>query len=190
MDQLAPAIVWIKRNVFWIVSTVLAVLLIGGWYFASTNIEAERVKQVRKLKQGFSDMTTVQRVSAISEDDGAVDFESAHPNSLTQDKMTGELRQTIDAIVDVWQQKYDQQKTLFVFPEDILGENTFQFFNKGKVAEDFANSTAVSQIEKTYLRTYREQIPKQVAKIARHVRAYWKYDDRAYQRADAKEGRT
>jgi len=176
MDQLAPVFQWLKRNGFWIVSTLVALLLVGGWYLASTQIEAQRADAVRKLKSSFSEMASVRKVSAVSSEDGAETNIVAHPNSVTEEKMTQELKETIDAITEVWTQKRTEQETLLVFPKDILGEKTFEYFNQGKTAEDFANGTVVSATEKTYLRTYREQIPRQVAKIARHLKAYWKFD--------------
>ena len=178
MDQLAPVIQWIKRNGFWIISALVALLLIGGWYIASAQIQEQTTAEVRKLKSSFSDMTSVRGVSAVTEEDGVEESVVAHPNSLTEEKMTEELRETIDAIAEVWQQKRDQQEPLLVFPKDILGAKTFEFFNQGKSAEDFPVGLVSSAAEKTYLRTYREQIPKQVAKIARHLRAYWKYDEK------------
>lgn len=176
MDQLAPVIQWFKKNGFWVVSGIIALGLIAGWFVASAEIDAQRISQVRNLEKSFNDMTSVRRVSAVTEDDGVEEVVVAHPNSVTQEKMTEELKETIDAITKVWKMKREQQESLLVFPKDILGEKTFNYFNQGKSAEDFANGTVVSTTEKTYLRTYREQIPKQVAKIARHLRAYWKYD--------------
>lgn len=178
MDQLAPVIQWIKRNGFWIGSTLVAILLVVGWFLASGQIDEQTSKQVRTLKSSFSDMSGVRRVSAVTEEDGVEESVVAHPNSFTEEKMTEELKETIDAIAEVWQQKRDQQEPLLVFPKDILGAKTFEFFNQGKSAEDFSVDLVSSATEKTYLRIYREQIPKQIAKIARHLRAYWKYDEK------------
>ena len=178
MDQLTPAIQWIKRNGFWLVSGILAILSIVGWYLASTEIAEQTEAQVRKIKSSFSAMTSVRSVSAVTSEDGVEEAVVAHPNALTEEKMTQELKDTIDAIAAVWKKKREEQEALLVFPKGILGEKTFEYFNQGKTAEDFANGTVVSTTEKTYLRTYREQIPKQVEKIARHVRAYWQYDSK------------
>ena len=178
MDQLAPVVQWIKRNGFWLVSGILSILLIVGWYLASTEMEKQTEAQVRKIKSSFSDMTSVRSVSAVTTDDGAADSVVAHPNAVTEEKMTQELKDTIDAITAVWKKKRDEQEALLVFPKGILGEKTFEYFNQGKTAEDFANGTVVSATEKTYLRTYREQIPRQIENIARNVRAYWKYDSK------------
>ena len=178
MDQLAPVFHWLKRNGFWLISALVAMLLIGGWFLASGQIGEQTSSQVRTLNKSFSDMSSVRSVSAVTEEDGVEESVVAHPNSLTQEKMTEELKETIDAIAEVWQQKRDEQEPLLVFPKDILGAKTFEFFNQGKAAEDFAVDIVSSAAEKTYLRTYREQIPKQVAKIARHLRAYWKYDEK------------
>ena len=178
MDQLTPVFQWIKRNGFWLISGILSVLLIVGWYLASTEIDKQTETQVRKIKSSFSDMQSVRSVSAVTTEDGVEDPVVAHPNELTEEKMTQELKDTIDAIVAVWRKKREEQEALLVFPKDILGEKTFEYFNQGKAAEDFANGTVESAQEKTYLRTYREQIPKEVEKIARHVRAYWQYDSK------------
>ena len=178
MDQLAPVFHWLKRNGFWLISALVAMLLIGGWFLASGQIGEQTSSQVRTLNKSFSDMSSVRSVSAVTEEDGVEESVVAHPNSLTQEKMTEELKETINAIAEVWQQKRDEQEPLLVFPKDILGAKTFEFFNQGKAAEDFAVDIVSSAAEKTYLRTYREQIPKQVAKIARHLRAYWKYDEK------------
>ena len=178
MDQLAPVLQWLKRNSFWLVSGVLSILSLVGWYLASNQIAEQTQGQVRKIQSSFSDMTSVRSVSAVTSEDGAEQPVVAHPNALTEEKMTQELSDTIDAITAVWKKKRDEQEALLVFPKGILGEKTFEFFNQGKTAEDFANGTVVSATEKTYLRTYREQIPRQIEKIARHVKAYWKYDSK------------
>ena len=123
-------------------------------------------------------MSSVRRVSAVTQEDGVEEAVVAHPNAITEEKMTEELKETIDAIAAVWQKKRDQQEPLLVFPKDILGAKTFEFFNRGKAAEDFPVDLVSSAAEKTYLRTYREQIPKQVAKMARHLRAYWRFDEK------------
>ena len=178
MDQLAPVLQWIKRNGFWIISALVALLLIGGWVLASGQIQEQTTARVRTLKSSFSDMSSVRRVSAVTEEDGVEENVVAHPNAITEEKMTEELKETIEAIASVWQQKRAEQDPLLVFPKDILGEKTFKFFNQGKAAEDFPVDLVSSAAEKTYLRTYREQIPKQIAKIARHLRAYWKFDEK------------
>ena len=58
MDQLAPVFHWLKRNGFWLISALVAMLLIGGWFLASGQIGEQTSSQVRTLNKSFSDMSS------------------------------------------------------------------------------------------------------------------------------------
>ena len=101
MDSLAPVIGWLKRNKFWIGSALLSILMLVGWYLASTSMQAAKKKQISEYTQSFSSIQRIRNVSAVTVDDGAEANIVAHPNSETEEKMREQLEATVDAVVEL-----------------------------------------------------------------------------------------
>lgn len=176
MDSLAPVIGWLKRNKFWIGSALLSILMLVGWYLASTSMQAAKKKQISEYTQSFSSIQRIRNVSAVTVDDGAEANIVAHPNSETEEKMREQLEATVDAVVEAWKLKRERQEPLMQFSKELLGEDTYNFLASSKAPELLSNGEHYGTQNEKYLKTYRQQIPKKVSEIARHIRANWQFD--------------
>ena len=105
MDSLAPVIGWLKRNKFWLGSALLVILMLTGWYLASTSMQEAKQKQISKYKKSFSDVQRIRKVAAVTTEDGAEADIVAHPNSETEKKMAEQLEATVEAVVEAWKLK-------------------------------------------------------------------------------------
>jgi len=178
MDSLAPVIGWLNKNKFWIGSALLSILMLVGWYLASTSMQETKKKHISKYTKSFSSIKRIKSVAAVTaEEDGAEADVIAHPNSETEDKMNEQLEATVEAVVEAWKLKWDRQEPLMRFSKELLGEDTYQFLASSKAAELLSNGEHYGTQNEKYLKTYRQQIPKKVSEIARHIRANWAYDE-------------
>lgn len=176
MDSLAPVIGWLKRNKFWLGSALLSILMLVGWHLASTKMQAAKEKQIAEYKKSFSSIQRIKRVAAVTVDDGAEADVVAHPNRVTEEKMNEQLEATVDAVVEAWKLKRERQGALMQFSKELLGEDTYNFLANSKAPELLSNGEHYGTQNEKYLKTYRQQIPKKVSEIARHIRANWAFD--------------
>ena len=176
MDSLAPVIGWLKRNKFWLGSALLSILMLVGWYLASGEMQAAKEKQISKYSQSFSSIKRIKSVAAVTVTDGAESDIVAHPNSETESKMQEQLEATVEAVVEAWKLKRDRQEPLMQFSKELLGEDTYQFLVNSKAPELLSNGEHYGTQNEKYLKTFRQQIPKKVSQIARHIRANWQFD--------------
>ncbi len=177
MDSLAPVIRWLKRNGFWIGCAILSILMVTGWYLASVSMQEAKQKQISKYKKSFSNVQRIKKVAAVTVDDGAESDIVAHPNSETEKKMMEQLEATVEAVVEAWKLKRDRQEPLMQFSKELLGEATYEFLTGSKAPELLTNGEHYGTQNEKYLKTFRQQIPKKVSQIARHIRANWAYDE-------------
>lgn len=173
---MSSAITGIKKNGFWIASSLIAIVMLAGWYLGSSRIEEEKTSKIRDLTKAFSSVSRIRTVSAVSPEDGAEETVVAHPNEVTEEKMKERLSQTVDAVVKAWKMKRDLQEPLLDFPKEVLGDKTYDYFSKFKIPETIPNGFFDGSENEKYLRTYRQQIPRKVAMIAREIKANWAYD--------------
>ena len=130
---------WLKRNKFWIGSALLSILMLVGWYLASTSMQAAKKKQISEYTQSFSSIQRIRNVSAVTVDDGAEANIVAHPNSETEEKMREQLEATVDAVVEAWKLKRERQEPLMQFSKELLGEDTYNFLASSKAPELLSN---------------------------------------------------
>ncbi len=168
MDQLKPAIEWCKRNIFWIGCFLLAATMIGSWVFSSMQLaSAQKARQLEIEKQ----VKALKKVVATTaEPEG----EKAHPNKSTKEGMDAELDSTIASIVEAWRTRYNEQKKILTWPEDILGKETCDFFSKVDVPEKVADP---GQGFEKYRKAYYDKIPQFMNKICDNVGVNWKYNE-------------
>ena len=193
MDQLAPAIAWIKKNVFWLVCGFLSVLMVVSWFLITNGINGERTKQEAQLKKSVSTAKGIKTVTANPlPKNGVTETEeetiAAHPNETSRQGMQEELAATIDSIVAAWKIRKQAQDSILVWPKCIPSDtfvNYFSQFNPPETMPDELNSAAGTQMEQM-LTLYRAKIPEQMAYLCGDdiLRTYWKYDPK-YMDAEA-----
>ena len=193
MDQLAPAIAWIKKNVFWLVCGFLSILMVVSWFLITNGINGERTKQEAQLKKSVSTAKGIKTVTANPlPKNGVTETEeetiAAHPNETSRQGMQEELAATIDSIVAAWKIRKQAQDSILVWPKCIPSDtfvNYFSQFNPPETMPDELNSAAGTQMEQM-LTLYRAKIPEQMAYLCGDdiLRTYWKYDPK-YMDAEA-----
>jgi hypothetical protein len=167
MDQLKPAIEWCKRNIFWIGCFLLAVTMIGSWVFSSMQLASAQKKREVEIEKQVKALKKV--VATTAEAEG----EKAHPNKTTAEGMDAEIDSTIASIVKAWRKRYDEQKKILTWPEDILGKETCDFFSKVDVPEKVADP---GQGFEKYRKAYYDEIPQFMNKICDNVGVNWQYN--------------
>jgi len=186
MDQLAPAIAWVKKNIFWLVCGTLSVAMVVSWFLITNGINGERTKQEAQLKKSVSTAKGIKTVTANAlPKNGAVETEeeeviAAHPNETSRQGMQDELSATIDSIVAAWTIRKQAQDSILVWPKCIPSDEFiehFSQFNPPETMPDELNSAAGTQMEQM-LTLYKQKIPEQLAYLCGDdvLRAYWKYD--------------
>jgi hypothetical protein len=168
MDQLKPAIEWCKKNIFWIACFLLSATLAGIFFFSSTQLAAAQKKRTKAITDQIRALESITKYDAEPDDDG-----KTHPNKSTEEGMDAEMDRTISAIAAAWQQRYDEQKEIFNWPVDVLGQETCDFFSSIEVVEKISDPG--KGFEK-FRKSYYDNIPKFVTKICRELGTNWKYD--------------
>ena len=169
MDQLKPAMQWCKKNIFWIGCFLLAATMIGSWVFSSMQLAETQRKSESEIKKQLKAIEQVGRTKA----DGAEAI-NAHPNASTQEGMAAEMDSTIGAIVQGWTKRYEEQRAILTWPEDILGKETCQFFSKIDVPEKV---TDPGQGFEKFRKRYYNEIPKVMNRICSDVGVNWQYNE-------------
>ncbi|QEG21308.1 hypothetical protein [Mariniblastus fucicola] len=185
MDTLKPAIQWGKRNIFWIGCFLLALTMIGSWVFSSIQLSSAQKEREREIEKQLNAIKAVSGTTAEPELDV-----KAHPNEATKAGMDAEINKTIDSIVRVWRKRYQEQKSIFTWPEDILGKETCNFFSRIDVPEKVSDP---GQGFEKYRKQYYDNIPKFMNKICLDVGVDWQYNEelnrkKAQEREDAMKG--
>ena len=119
MDQIRPVLLFIIRNRFWITCVLVAGASLITWYMAWQAIDAQRAEQEQKIKGKKS---AIDSVLATTVPTGVKDeVIDAHPNQSTQKRMNEKIDLASDSALEAWEARYDQQKDVLVFAEEIPG---------------------------------------------------------------------
>ena len=173
MDQIAPAVAWIKKNIFWLGCFILFLAMVVMWYMTTTSLAKEQGDNETKVK---STISTAQAIMAKTPEDIADEGVSVHPNDSTQEGMKRELSETLDAIVEAWKLRVEAQKEILVWPSVIENEAFNEVFEDFNPPETFPAKydTRVEQL----LTLYRTRIQDHMLNLCGDdlLRTNWKYD--------------
>ena len=161
MDQLAPAIAWIKKNIFWLACGLLLIAMIAMWFVATIGLAEAQQKNESSVKTKITLAQGIRQKKPVGLDDEA---DVSHPNQATQDGMQKELQATFDAIVKAWKLRVAEQKDILVWP-DVIGNEQFQeVFAKFDPPEIFPKKYD-ARVE-ALLQLYRENIIEHMNQLA------------------------
>ncbi len=122
MDQLAPAIAWIKKNIFWLACGLLLVTMVALWFVTTNSLASAQKKNEQDVKSKITLAEGIRKKKPAGVEDAT---DVSHPNDATQQGMQEELEETFDAIVAAWRQRVADQKEILVWP-DVIGNKQFQ----------------------------------------------------------------
>lgn len=180
MDQLAPAIAWVKRNVFWLGCGILLIACIVVWYLGTTSLAELQDENVQKIKNQIRMAQRVGKTTPVDLPEVMV-----HPNKTSLEGMDAELKETFDGLVEAWRMRVEAQKDLLVWPD--LGEGQADskvnerfeaLFGRFNPAETFVSSAQDDQVAQGLLEIYEERINDHMIKLCGNdlLRTNWEWD--------------
>jgi hypothetical protein len=101
MDQLRKALGWLKRQHFWVLSVLVALIAIGCWWSAAGALSKEFGVNKGEIEGKFSSLAQLKS-------------QPFHPNDNINNKQIDEIKKQSEAVAKIWQELYDRQR------EDVL----------------------------------------------------------------------
>lgn len=169
MDQIIPVIEFLKKNKFWIACGIVAIAMISTWFIASGKLGKETQSGQQAIKSQITSAGNILRVRPEGADDV-----NAHPNQTTVEGMEQEISKTVDSLVKAWQARYESQSKVRIWPTEVLENEKFVEFFSNVTPEKFPTTENGSSM-KSLLKIYREQIPNQMANIAKKADTKWMF---------------
>ena len=173
MDQLIPVIDFLKKNKFWIVCGIIALTSIVMWFMSTNSIDGLTKKNEGTIKSSISTAENIKKVRPAGADDVA-----AHPNEETKKGMQAEIDASIASLTAAWKIRYEAQKDVAIWPRGVIKNPDFidKFVDKFDPPETFPPGETGTSL-KSYLALYKQQIPEQMANIAKQAKTFWMFDN-------------
>ena len=158
-----------KKNGFWISSFLLVAAMIGTWFYATGNLQADMDKRISAINTARTKAEGIMRVEAES-------GTQAHPNDQTEQGMNEKLDVLGKSVLEAWQQRYDSQQKIMQWPSQILPGVFINEFNKYHPPELLpAEEKGESVRMKNLLLLYKQQIPNQMKHICSVIQTKWMF---------------
>ena len=172
MEQIAPIIAWLKKNVFWLGCSFLALIMIGMWGYRMSTISADTKKAQASV------VSTIKKAEGIMARKAEGVEVDAHPNASSEKGMKEEMTKGLNSIIEAWEIRYKAQQDILKWPEQIESEKFEQLFSKYNPPETFPDSLASGYGLEQPLSLYASKIPLRMNYLCSDdvLRAYWKYD--------------
>ncbi len=97
MDQLRTALAWLKRQHFWVLSVLAALIALGCWWTASGSMKQQFEANQTQIKGEFSSLDTLRSASF-------------HANEDVNKLQAAEAKKQAEDVQKIWQQLYDRQR--------------------------------------------------------------------------------
>jgi hypothetical protein len=147
MDQVRTALNWLKRQHFWVLSVLTALIMLVCWYSASNKLSALYATSEKTITTEFGNLKTVK--------DAAF-----HPNQSINQRQEEETKKQIDSVAKLWQQLYDRQsKTVLQWPAS-LSEKFRTTVEKLEFGQDIPDQQRTNY--QNYIRQHFPELPKQI----------------------------
>jgi hypothetical protein len=101
MDQLRKIFGWLKRQHFWVLSIVVALVALGCWWRAAGTLSKEFTTNQTTIVQQFTTLAGLKN-------------QQFHPNDTINERQVAETKKQSEDVEKIWQQLYDRQR------EDVL----------------------------------------------------------------------
>ncbi len=173
MEQIKPILLWLLRNRFWIVCSLVAVASLATWYMAWQAIDKQRADQQTKIQGKHTAIKGVLGTTAQTDDpDTPI---PTHPNEGTRKKMDQQIQLAAEAALTAWQVRYDQQKEVLKFADEIP-EHIRTVLETHQPME---LPLEQELMEQTFRGTYGEFIVARMPELAREtINTTWQYDEK------------
>jgi len=109
VDQLKQFAAWMRKNYFWVTCGVLTVMSLAIWWLSTSSLAKETATRVGTLTEKEK---TAQSIIGRQN----------HPNPVTHTKMDEQTTVLIDDVFDAWQQQYEKQREILIWPSHLGAE--------------------------------------------------------------------
>jgi hypothetical protein len=110
MDQLRTILAWLKRQHFWVLSVLVALIAIGCWWSASRTLSSELAKNMQDIEGEFNSLKQTRGKPFL-------------PNQQVIDKQKEEIKNQAKGVEATWKKLYERQREkVLEWPEDLKPE--------------------------------------------------------------------
>lgn len=146
MDQLKPALAWLGKYHFWVLSGLAVIVALVAWFVAASDLQARYDSRKQKLDSDFQQMQQIQ---------GEPEF----PNQKVIQQVQDRHEQLKKKVFEAWKTLYEQQQSKNPWP-DVLGKEFKDFITSQSHDAEIPN-----HFREIYLNFIAQYIPKLLAKI-------------------------
>jgi hypothetical protein len=145
MDQLRTMLAWLKKQHFWVLSVLVALIGIACWWKASGTLSSEFVSNKGAIEGEFSSLKQTQGKPFL-------------PNQTIIDKQKEEIKNQAKGVAETWQKLYDRQREhVLEWPTD-LSQEFRDHVEKLKFGDDIPRHLLNDY--QNYARRYFPELPK------------------------------
>src|SRR5687767_7447373 len=107
MDQLRTILAWLKRNHFWVLSGLVALIGIACWWKASGTLRSEFTVNKQAIDSEFTSLSTARNKPFL-------------PNETIIEKQKAEIDKQAKRVEETWKKLYDRQREhVLEWPADL-----------------------------------------------------------------------
>ncbi len=164
MEQLKPAIDFLKQYGFWIGIALIFLGTVGIWFKVSSDLVAESDARAAKIRL---DINKVGSVRAEVPD---------HPNPISHEQMEGMIKKRQDEVLEAWRTVYNKQKDILVWPgPEVLTEELVSEYRDKIPIELYVHYPILEEekLEPFLLQQYRYYIGNVLKSIAEIAKTDW-----------------
>lgn len=161
MDQVKKILGVVLKYRFWLISLVIILLPLGGWFTTTSKLRTEFDTRKGAIKSKFD---AVNQIASAAN----------HPNQFSEAGMDEFVKLLSDDVTSAWRQKYQRQEEILVWPKE-LGDDFIAKVDAFKPIESLAFPTpALQELPKTDRERYRDYIKEELPKLAAIIGAQWR----------------
>jgi hypothetical protein len=166
MDQLKQQFAVLMKHRFWILCVVTAITGVVIWFLSKNELQRQYASQKSKIDGAYQQVETINQAS------------STHPNQFSHQQMDSLITALTEDVRRAWQEKYDRQEGLLVWPEASLGKEFVERFSPLRPIEmkvEFDTKKADPTPEPVRA-TYSMYIPQHLPNLAKIIGTDWTAD--------------
>ena len=163
MDQLKTHFAVAVKYGFWIASALVLLVSLGIWYTTTSALDDENNRQTQKIQTSISTVKSVQGELPTT------------PNSHSHEKMKALIAERQDQVLTSWEDLYDRQKDILVWPKGVFNDELVdEFVGKMPIEVHVAFPTAeADELETTLRKQYATYIKNVLPSIAEIAKTEW-----------------
>lgn len=173
MDQIAPAIKWMKKNIFWLCCGFLSLTMIVMWFVTTMSIAKQTDEFEKDVKSNITTAKGILNITAAE-----VGEVVAHPNSTSEAGMKDEISTTVDSTIEAWRLRHEAQKEILIWPSVVDNDVFARVFGRYNPPETFPEKWENVPEIVPLLELYKNRIQKHMVYLCgdKLLRTRWNFD--------------